>query len=286
MLLYSPESTLLNQVDVTWGRESIKDHWEAARSPGGKYLLIHFEPQADAKRIDQLPPTVPVRDWEPVERFEWIDLENLQAVERWTTKICHDCFFTLGSQDTFGISDNGMVQNWKPVPGGTPFNSRIVEIGRPPNGPWRDMCPYYQPYCLPGGFVNNESILAEAEGRPAAFWLLSTNGGLLFREALRDNETLFAGHQPSHASWDPSADGRRFAVAVMKIKGANAFFDIGGHANLDRIMVFDITSLQWIYRLDARKQKLADISGMALSPDGSLLALITQGGVLEIYRIP
>src|SRR5580704_8351470 len=137
LLLYSSEFNLLGQLDVTWGRESIKDHWEVAHSPGGKYLLINYEPQADAKRIDQLPPTTPLSDWEPVERFERIDLENLQEVERWTTKICHDCFFTLGDHDAFGISDDGMVQRWKNVPGGTPFNSKIVEIGKPPDGPWR-----------------------------------------------------------------------------------------------------------------------------------------------------
>jgi hypothetical protein len=286
MLLYSRESTLLNQVDVTWGRESIKDNWEAARSPGGKYLLIHYEPQADAKRIKQLPPTVDALDWNPVERFEWIDLENLQVIERWATKFCRDCFSTLGYQDTFGISDNGMVQRWEPVRAGTPFNSNIVEIGRPPGGPWRELCPYYQPYCRPGGFVSNETFLAEGEGQPGEFWLVSTNGGLLLHEALRENETIFAGHLLSHASWNPSADGRRFAVAVMKIKGASAFFDIGGHAYLDRIMVFDIASRQWIYRLDAKMQKLTDISGMALSPDGSHLALITQAGILEIYHVP
>ncbi len=139
LLLYSPEFTLLNQLDVTWGRESIKDHWEVARSPAGKYLLIHYEPQADAKRIEQLPPTVDVLDWNPVEQFEWIDLENLQVVEHWATKICPDCFFTLGFYDTFGISDDGMIQRWKNVPGGTPFDSKVVEIGKPPDGPWRDL---------------------------------------------------------------------------------------------------------------------------------------------------
>ena len=278
LLLYSPEFTLLNQLDVIWGRESIKDLWDVARSPGGKYLLAHYEPQADAKRIEQLPPTVDALDWNPVEQFEWIDLENLQVVERWTEKSCRDCFITLGYEDTFGISDNGMVQRRK--------NPHIVEIGKPPDGPWRGLCPYYQPYCHPGGFVNNETFLAKGGDKPEEFWLVNTNGGLLLHEALRENETIYTGHLPSHASWNPSADGNRFAVAVMKIKGANAFLDIGGHAVLERIMVFDIAIRQWIYMLDARKQKLTDISGMALSPDGSQLALITQAGILEIYRVP
>ena len=117
-----------------------------------------------------------------------------------------------------------------------------------------------------------------------SIWLVSTDGELLFHETFRGNESLFALH---HSGWEASANGRRFAVAVMmKIKGANAIFDIGGRAYLDRVMVFDIASRQWIYMLNARKRKIADISGMALSPDGSHPALITQGGILEIYPVP
>jgi hypothetical protein len=277
LLLYSPDLSLLGQLDVPWGHEAIKDQWEVARSPGGKYILISYEPESDERRLAELPPAA--RHMEPIEvRFEWIDLENLHVVDRWSTKECVDCFWTVG------ISDDGMVQRWNNVPGGTPFNSKIVEIGKPPDGPWRDMCPYYQPYCRPGKFVSNGSILATEQSKGLeTIWLLSTNGELLFHETFRETETLFALH---HAGWEASADGNRFAVAVMKIKGASAFFDIGGRAYLDRVLVFDIASRQWIYMLDARKRKIADISGMALSPDGLHLALITQGGILEIYPVP
>lgn len=275
LLLYSPELSLLDQLDVPWGHEAIKDQWDVARSPGEKNILISYEPESDERRLAELPPAA--RNKEPVEvRFEWIDLENLQVVNRWSTKECVRCFRTVG------ISDDGMVQRWSNVPGGTPFNSKIVEIGKPPDGPWRDLCPYYQPYCRPGKFVNNGSILAtERNNGLETIWLVSTAGELLFHETFRENETLFASH---HAGWEVSADGNRFAVAVMKIKGASIFFDIGGHAYLDRIMVFDTAGRQWIYKLDAKKQKLRDISGMALSPDGSLLALISQNGILQIYR--
>lgn len=277
MLLYSPELSLLSQLDVPWGQEAVKDQWDVARSPGGKYVLVSYEPESDERRIAELPRDA--RHLEPVElRFEWIDLEDLHVVERWTRKECVDCFWTVG------ISDDGIVQRWNNVPGGTPFNSKIVEVGRPPDGPWRELCPYFQPYCRPGKFISNGSILAtDQTKRLETIWVVSTRGELLFHDTFGENETLFSLH---HTESEASADGRRFAVAVMKIKGANAIFDIGGHANLDRVKVFDIASRQWIYMLDARKRKIADISGMALSPDGSHLALITQGEILEIYRVP
>jgi hypothetical protein len=63
------------------------------------------------------------------------------------------------------------------------------------------------------------------------------------------------------------------------------FFDTGFREVLKRIEVYDIPSRRMIYSFDARKQKVKDVSGVALSPDGSLLAVLTDGVVL-VYRIP
>jgi hypothetical protein len=273
LFLYSTELSLVKQLDVPWGRESAKNQWGVSRSPGGKYLLASYKPESNVRGLNALPPEMGRA--EPTEiRFDWVDLEDLQFIKRWITKECINCSRTVG------ISDGGVAQRWKNVLGGTPFDSKIVEIGEPPDGPWRDLCPYYEPYCRPGEFINNKSVLTITETRPAAIWLVSTNGGLLFHDEFREHETLYSEH---HASWVASADGSRFAIAVMKIRGSNAFFDIGGHAQLDRVMVFDLLSRQWLSNLDATKQKIRDISGMALSPDGSLLALITQNGMLQVY---
>lgn len=62
--------------------------------------------------------------------------------------------------------------------------------------------------------------------------------------------------------------------------------DIGRKASLVRIQVYDIPSRQWTYSLDAEKQGAKLLSGLGLSPDGSLLALITQDGILEVFRVP
>jgi hypothetical protein len=72
----------------------------------------------------------------------------------------------------------------------------------------------------------------------------------------------------------------------MKIKGGNSFLDIAGHASMSRIMVYDLAAHQWVYSLDAKAQNIKDVSGMALSQDGSLLGEINQDGVLEVYRVP
>jgi hypothetical protein len=112
-------------------------------------------------------------------------------------------------------------------------------------------------------------------------WLIGSDGKLLFQQVFHNKEIL-----RSSPAWHPSADGRRFAIAVMKVKGGNEFLDIGGHASLDRIMVFDIARQRWIYTLDAKSHKITGISAMAVSPDGSLVGLITQEGILEAYRVP
>lgn len=84
----------------------------------------------------------------------------------------------------------------------------------------------------------------------------------------------------------PASNGRRFAIAVNKLTGGSVLLDIGAHASLWRVLVFDIAARRWIYALDCKKGRIKSISGLALSPDGTLLALIDQDGILEVFRLP
>jgi hypothetical protein len=271
LILYSADFSLLNQIDLPLSRDAVKDYWNVAVSPGGKNFLINYEPVSEERRVAALPRTQIYS--EPVDvRFEWIGLENLEVLARWTTKGCLNCFSIVG------ISDDGMVQRWKTALSGSALNSKVVEIGKPPDGPWRDLCSYYQPYCRPGKFVNGETVLSVERTKGfETIWLFDTSGEMLFRQTFGENENV---------SWQGSADGRRLAVAVRKIKGSNAILDIGGHAFLDRIMIFDVPSRRWVYVLDTKRQKIKDISGMALTIDGAALGVIDQDGVLEMYPIP
>jgi hypothetical protein len=267
LLLYSPNFEFLGRLDLPLSREAIKDNWEVHRSPGGKYLLLSYEPEVQEKAVAGLPLSVYLSHLKDVKvNLEWIRLDDLQLLDSWTT--------TLGADYPASISDSGMSL------ANAPSNSP-PKIGGLAKGPWHEFCPYYQAYCRSGGFINNEAILSlEFNKGPEAIWVVSTSGELLFHEIFREKEIL------STLGWHASADGQRFAFAVMKIKGENKLLDIGGHAILDRVMIFDIPGRRWIYTLDAKKQKVTTISGYALSPDGSLLGLITQDGVLQVYRAP
>ena len=84
----------------------------------------------------------------------------------------------------------------------------------------------------------------------------------------------------------PSADGKRFGRALNKCHGGSAFLDIPSHGFVKQLLVCDLASRRWIFRLDGKKQKIRTLSGLALSPDCLLMGLITRDGVLEVYRLP
>lgn len=111
--------------------------------------------------------------------------------------------------------------------------------------------------------------------------LVDTGGKKLFTQHLADDDWITDWRVP----FRPSASGNRFAVAIWAHKGGSDVLDISAHSVLKRIMVFDIATRRWIYTLSAKKQKIKTVSGLALSPDGSLMAILTNG-VVEVYRLP
>ena len=81
-----------------------------------------------------------------------------------------------------------------------------------------------------------------------------------------------------------SAQGERLAVPLFLVRPY-----IGGHphmCDLVRVLVFDLPSGQWIGALEASQYKIERICYPALSPDGALLALFRQEGLVEVYRLP
>jgi hypothetical protein len=57
-------------------------------------------------------------------------------------------------------------------------------------------------------------------------------------------------------------------------------------SNLFRIPVLDLPSRQWIAALEAYEYNIEQICDAALSPDGTLLALFRQEGIVEVYPQP
>jgi hypothetical protein len=133
-----------------------------------------------------------------------------------------------------------------------------------------------------GFFINDQVLLALRSKPPRllGFDLRDTHGQLLFKEDFPDNGEILAG--PVRCG----AGGQRVAFAFIKGKGGISALDIAPHYSLKRIIVFDVPSRQWIYRLDGKRQRITKLSGLALSPDGSQLGIIDQDGVLKAYRLP
>lgn len=131
-------------------------------------------------------------------------------------------------------------------------------------------------------FVNSQILLGWFQGYEwqggAKISLIRLDGEVLFEQEFREPKFL---RQPQ-----PSADGQRLAVPILRGHGGSAFLDIGRKFSLVSILVCDIGSRRWIYSLNAEKQGAKLLSGLGLSPDGSLLALITQDRVLEVFRVP
>jgi hypothetical protein len=81
-----------------------------------------------------------------------------------------------------------------------------------------------------------------------------------------------------------SAGGDHLAVPLFSL-----YPEMGVHpflCNLARILVYDLPGGQWIASLEASKYKIERICDAALSPDGSLLALFRQEGIVEVYPLP
>jgi WD40 repeat protein len=112
----------------------------------------------------------------------------------------------------------------------------------------------------------------------SCYSLARTDGEILFEQEFAENEFV--------KLRDVSAASQRLAVASYKEHGGSWILDIGGRSLVYRIRVYDLPRRQWVYALDGKKQRINSISGLALSPNGSLLALISQDGILEVYRIP
>lgn len=245
LMLYSPGMQEIKHLDLPITKESIKDAWSIRPSPGGTYLALEYEPEAEERQAG-----------EAVLRRELVDTENLRVIRQWTVK--------GGGGAPISISDNGTTHIY-------------YKIGRL-NEPQRILCYPYATYCG-GSLISNHAILAVSmpEKGVASIGLMSTSGNLFFQQSFRRGEIVRRSAT--------SANGERFAISLNRGKGGITALDIAPHYSLSRIMIYGAAAHGWIDSLCGKKQGIKSISGLALSPDGSLLALINQDGILEVYRV-
>lgn len=137
---------------------------------------------------------------------------------------------------------------------------------------WKTIAPgYRQSYPQ---FVNEDMLLLS--GNPIR--LIQADGKVVFVE-----DTPFEGCWWGRAF--PSAGGQRFVVPACAVKGAVAALDIGGHAVLKKILLYDGPSHGRSYTLDVKGPPIRDLTLFAVSPDGLQLAILNDDSV-EVLRLP
>jgi hypothetical protein len=199
--------------------------WNFYSSPTGKSILVEYHyPEAS---------------------FSWIDSGSLQPLPTWSD-----------SMPGLSISDKELTISRETYVKSKGFLHEVLI--RTVDGPWKTICRVLVGQgdsCGIPQFLSNEAL---------ALWgphwvtvVPKTGGDALLRASFHNDEWL---GRPLH----PSADGKRFAVTVLAHKGGNAFFDIDSHSVLKRIVVYDLPSSQAVYTLDAKQQKIKNVSGSHL----------------------
>lgn len=268
LLLYSPSLELLQELNLPLRTKATWETWELHPSPAGKYLLISYDAKSNARFTAALHHAISTNDHSRTDRIlaeaelseDLVDTEDLSILASWTVKLGFDY-----THPPTSISDEGLLV----------LGDDVQRFDRP----WQPVSGLSDSL---GFFISDKVLLALRwkNIRLLGFDLNNTGGQLLFKEDFPDNGEIMV---------DPvrhSAGGQRFALAFIKGKGGIAALDIAPHYSLKRIIVFDIPSLQWVYRLDGKRQGIKSISGLALSPDGSQFGLIDQDGILRAYRVP
>jgi hypothetical protein len=269
MALYSPTLEALKEFSLSLDEQA--HLWNFYPSPTGKSILVEYH--NCAPNCESNPPAAepapPLRS--PETSFGWIDTASLQAHSYWEG---------AGTLGFVSISDGEVAFSRTTFLPSKRLNVHEVLI-RERDGPWRTFCRARLGYDVDTGcdypeFVSND-VLALYE--PHALNLTPAKGGAaLLRAKFPEDEWV---GRPLH----PSAGGNRLAVSIWAHKGGSSLLDIDYHAVLKRITVFDIPSRQWVYTLDAKREKIRSISGLALSPDGTRMAILADG-VVGVYQLP
>jgi hypothetical protein len=245
--LYSPSLELVK--DFKLSSEQQSHLWDFHVSSSGKTILVEYH--------------------YPEATYQWLNSDSLLPQDAlWSESL-----------PVLSISDDKEIASFRDTYVKAKGINVFEALIQPRNAAERTVCRAFAGQaerCGEPEFVSNDVL---AILMPHEFNLVSKTGGDAFlKSSFRDDEWL---GRPLH----PSIDGKRFAVTVWAHKGGSALLDISYHRVLKRIVVYDIPSRHPIYAFEATKRQSKDVSGVAVSPDGSLLAILTDG-VLEVYQLP
>jgi len=106
-----------------------------------------------------------------------------------------------------------------------------------------------------------------------------------------DSKVILTGTAPFEGSTAiVSAGGQRFVVPFFKLTGRVEALDIGGHGELKTISIYDAPFHERSYQFEVKGPKIRSFSDrslaqLALSPDGSLLAILYDESVY-LFQLP
>jgi hypothetical protein len=133
---------------------------------------------------------------------------------------------------------------------------------------------------IPVSAVSDSTVVFGAGKEIAA---VSVDGTILFRVKLAKNESF---DKPT-----TSSGGDRFAVMENKQRGlTSAPLDMYAFPSNDRIVVFSMVDRRPIFAVRVEGNSPwtpwnGHVNRLALSPDGNLLAVVSNG-ILKVYRLP
>jgi len=244
---YSPSLELVKDFRLSSQQQS--HLWNFHVSPSGKSILVEYH--------------------YPEAAYQWLNSDSLQPQDALWSE----------SMPVLSVSDDNEIASFRDTYAKAERINIFEALIQPRNGAERTVCRTFAGQVASCGdpeFVSNDVL---ALVMPHGFNLVSKTGGdALLKVSFRDDEWL---GRPLY----PSADGKRLAVTVWEHKGGSVFFDISSHSVLKRIVVYDLHNRQVVCTLDAKQQKIKDVSGVALSPDGSLVAVLTDG-IVKVYQVP
>jgi hypothetical protein len=126
-------------------------------------------------------------------------------------------------------------------------------------------------------FVSDNHLLLS---RPGQVQLVRADGKVLFSKAVRDPEYTYANEAQL------SADGSRLAISLLKTEGIDSeLLNLSAHPVVKRIMIYDLPTMRLACQLDGKHPSTKYVTAMALSPDGSRVALL-RAGAIELYKLP
>lgn len=249
LTLYSPELSVLRELRLPQIKVYAA-HWSASPSPTAKNIL--FTAPLDQRTACWL----------------WVNALTLQIVREWDKQpgvaglsISDDKIAEITSCEitpcgTASVRVRGLLTDWETI--ATSGHESLQ-------------------------FVNQDLLFLAGDAFPIDFRpmrLIRLNGQVLFSEP-----QVRASSGRRWGSPVVSAGGTKLVIPFYQTKGRIAALDVSGQEVLKKLLVYDVSADGQPHTLTVVGPDVNGYGGMALSPDGSKLAVL-DGETLELFQLP